>query len=143
MLEIVPFHPSHLANLNLQGFAGEMAKDPETVAALDKSGMAWSGLMDGRVVGCAGLIPQWPGRAVAWAVFGECLPMSAWFKITKAVRKVLAETQASGFHRIEMTVQEDFKQGHRWAEALGFNPVCVLRKYGPEGADHRLWERVA
>lgn len=143
MLEIVPFHPSHLANLKLKGFAGEMAKDPETVAALDKSGMSWSGLMDGRVVGCAGLIPQWPGRATAWAVFGEQLPMSAWFKITKAVRKVIAEAQASGFHRIEITVREDHPQGHRWAEALGFTPVVVLKKYGPDGSDHRFYERVA
>lgn len=143
MIEIIPFRSEHLANMKLQGYMRELAQDESIRAALGKDGMAWSALMDGRVVACAGILPQWTGRAVGWAVFGECLPLRAWFKITKAAKRVLDETQKSGFQRIEITVKEDFPQGHRWARALGFEAGQVMRKYAPDGSDHRMWERVA
>ena len=45
-------------------------------------------------------------------------------------------------HRIEVYIQTDYKTGHRWARALGFQPEGVLRKFGPDGKDHTIYGRV-
>jgi hypothetical protein len=40
-------------------------------------------------------------------------------------------------------VHAGFKDGKRWAEALGFSvETPVLRQYGPDGADHVGYLRI-
>ncbi len=61
----------------------------------------------------------------------------------KVTRKLLDKFErAFDLHRIEMYVQTDYKTGHRWARALGFQPEGVLRKFGPDGKDHTIYGRV-
>ena len=45
-------------------------------------------------------------------------------------------------HRIVMSVQEDFEEGIRWAEALGFEREGLMRKHGPTKLNHYLYARV-
>lgn len=45
--------------------------------------------------------------------------------------------------RIQMTTRFDLECGKRWARLLGFEQEGILRKYGPDGADHILYARVA
>jgi len=131
---IVPMQPEHLLSVVDSGILQEYAV--KHADSLCEHGFAC--LYPG-VVGCAGLVPHWPGRAVGWAFFRD-VPQKAWFEITKAARAKLHEFRGNGFNRIEITVKEDFMAGHRWAMALGFKPGPLLRKYGPDGSDHRMWE---
>jgi len=46
-------------------------------------------------------------------------------------------------HRIEMTVDCDFPQGHRWAKMLGFTMEAErMRGYRPDGGDCALYARL-
>lgn len=95
----------------------------------------------GRIAACGGLNKCWPGRAEAWAIFDLQLKSTAIFlAIHNAVRNVL---DACDFKRIECTVESDFKAGHRWAKALGFElEAPKLRAYMPGGADVSLYARI-
>lgn len=148
MVEFIPFEPAHLARLQLQA-AQEMLQpllaDPAYGESLVVPGLSWSGVaggpLFGRVVGCAGILPQSPGRAVAWALIGA-VPRHEWVKITAKVRAVLAEAHGRGFWRIEAIVREGFVPGTRWVRTLGFEIEGLLRAYAPDRADCFLYAKV-
>lgn len=99
---------------------------------------SWTGVIDGRPIGCAGVVQHWPGRYVSWAYLGlDTGPHMRW--ITRCALAGLERTKG----RIEMTVRADFPAGQRWAEMLGFQVETPrLEAYGPEGEDHVGYVRI-
>jgi hypothetical protein len=92
---------------------------------------SWTGVVDGRPVACAGFMPQWPGRTIAWAYLNANSGPHMLF-VTRAVRKALDKVKG----RIEFAVRRDFDAGHRWARLLGFDvETYVMKAYGPDGED--------
>lgn len=141
MLEFAPFQPKHLGVLRLQAaqaYLQPLLVKPEYGTALAGPD-TWTGIIDDRVVGCAGVLPQWPGRAIAWALLTRDLSARHFLRAHHKVLSVLRSAQRSGAHRIETTVDAGFDAGHRWARALGFRPEGLMRGYSPEGRDHVLY----
>lgn len=100
---------------------------------------SYTGMVDGEVVACAGLVRQWPTRHIAWALLNREKAPAHILWISRAVRAHLAGVKG----RIEMTVRADFPQGQRWAELLGFKiETPRLEKFGPEGEDHIGYVRI-
>jgi len=141
MLEFIRFEPAHLGALRLQAaqaYLQPLLLKPEYGAALTGPD-TWSGLLDGRIVGCAGILPQWPGRAIAWALLSHELCGRHFLRAHHQVLNVLRSAQHGGMRRIETSVDAGFNAGHRWARALGFRPEGLMRAYSPEGRDHVLY----
>lgn len=140
-MEIVPFKASHLRAMSLQSsqayFGNEIAK-PGYGEMLEASGEAFSGIHNGMVVGCAGVVTIWENRAYIWALLS---PESGrhFVQIHKAVRDKLATLP---HHRIEAAVDTNFAAGIRWIEMLGFEREGMMRKYTPNGMDSYLYARV-
>lgn len=128
--KLVPFRAWHLAWL---GRALEPGPWPDsgTLAMLETQ-RSYTGMVDGEVVVCGGVMMQWKYRHTCWALLGPSAPKYiSW--ITREARKVLAEVVG----RIELTVRCDFPAGQRWAELLGFQVETPrLKAFGPEGEDH-------
>lgn len=144
-LAFVPFRPHHLATLRLQAaqtYLQPLMTDAQYAAALTGP-HAWSGVLAGRIIGCAGIVPQWPGRAVAWALLTRELSAAHFLRAHHKVAAVLHAAHRDGHRRIETTVDAGFDAGHRWVRALGFAPEGLMRAYSPEGRDHVLYARVA
>lgn len=145
MISFVPYKPAHLAQLRLQ--PAQEALRPHLVRpgyaeSLAVPGLAWTGVADGVPVGCAGLLPQWEGRVVAWALFGN-VPKQAWATIVGKMRREFRALGALRRHRVEFTVPCDFGPGCRLAHILGFAaPGPPMREYGPDGRDHLMYERI-
>lgn len=145
MLSFVAFRPEHLAALQLQ--AAQAALQP--LLAQPSYGKAlvgpytWTGIVDDRVVGCAGLLPQWPSRAIAWALLTGELTARHFLRAHHKVVAVLAAAQRAGTRRIETSVDAGFDAGHRWVRALGFAPEGLMRAYSPDGRDHVLYARIS
>lgn len=142
MIEFVPYEPGHLALVDLQPAQAawrQWALRPGYAESLVAPGRAWTGLEDGRVLGCAGLaaVPGDPGRAVAWALFGR-IPPRLWPAVVAKVRRVFAE---SGLRRIEATVQDGFGNGCRLAHLLGLEVEGRMRAFAPDGSDQFLYAR--
>ena len=144
MVEFVPFVPGHLAVLRLQAaqdLLQPLLADPAYGVSIAVPGLSWSGITDGSVIGCAGILPQSPGRAIAWALIGS-IPARDWVAVTGMVRRQIAEARRHGLWRIEAVVRADFPAGRRWVEALGFACEGLMRAYGPDRSDCYLYARV-
>jgi hypothetical protein len=134
-VKIIPFESHHTKLMTPQSAqAFEVDYAPLEAAAGD----AWTAVVDGLPVACAGLIEMWKDRAQAWALLSadagpHMLP------ITRSIRFRLA---SSSFRRIEMAVDVDFEAGIRWAHMLGFEHECTARNYFPGGRTARLYARI-
>lgn len=143
-LTFAAFRPEHLPMLQLQAaqaYLQPLVARPDYAAALTGP-YAWSGLIGHNVIGCAGLLPQWPGRAIAWALLTRELSAAHFLRAHHKVIAVLRSAHANGIRRIETTVDAGFDAGHRWARALGFSPEGLMRAYSPDGRNHVLYAHI-
>ena len=96
----------------------------------------------GGVIGVIGFNKIWDGVVRAWAVFGEDVQKYP-IAFHKMVLKLIEHyTFILKIWRIEITVLCGFKQGMKWAEALGFIQEGIMKKFGPNKADFYLYARV-
>lgn len=139
---IVPMTAEHLAAIELQpaqAAAQAFLSDESYVAALSTAGHAYALLgPSGEVLACAGIIPMWHGRAIAWALVGA----AAGHRMVELHRAAMRAFDMHPVRRLETTVAAGFEQGHRWARLLGFTRECTMRAYAPDGSDCDLYARV-
>lgn len=105
--------------------------DREVALCLVGAPMQYAAVHENDVVCIFGAMEQWRGRWQIWSVMGE--NSGRWmFQLTKMG---LAFVKSLEGHRIDATVEADFKAGHRWMRMLGFAPEAVLVQYLPDGTD--------
>jgi hypothetical protein len=99
-------------------------------------GLAWTGLIDGRIAGCGGLIfiAGLPGCAAAWGVAAGWADEHL-LEMLRVFRRLMDATAAEyALRRVQMTLLTD--QPTDWAMELGFaaeSKCCVA------GHDAVLW----
>ena len=99
---------------------------------------------DREVIGCAGLIPQWKGRAIAWAWLSKNITNRDMVWIHMQVKNLFDRLQTDpDYKRIECSVSEPFTAAHRWVTMLGFKSEGIMKCYDPMGEDCRLYARIA
>lgn len=141
-LEFVPYKAGHLRVMLPQGAQRSdhaVLALPGNAEALEEGfGLsAWDGL---RCVAVAGVLPITPHRAIAWAVLSEQAAPS----MMQIVHKASGSLNLLPYRRIEMTVREDFKAGHRFARAVGMTLETPepMRGYGANGDDEMMYSRI-
>lgn len=138
---VEPYTPAHLTNLLLQpaqAYLRPHMSNPEYGRALQVPGLAFSCIEGDRVLGCAGLVPFWAGRAEAWAMFAANLNREFIYIHQAAVRFL----DSCGIRRVEAHVDAGFGQAQKWVEMLGFEYEGPLRAYTPDGRDCLRYARV-
>lgn len=142
MIQIVQFEPRHLLFMEVQGaqiMVKPVLRDPAYAPSLKNGGPAFSAIADGRVYCCAGVLVQWAGRGIAWALLARGLG-ARFIPIHRAVKQFLHETP---IQRIEATAELGFPEAHRWLLSLQFvREAERLRSYTPDGSDHALYALV-
>jgi hypothetical protein len=139
MISIVRFEREHAKRMCVQ--RQQLLDEFGEADAMSASfGDAWTALLDGRPIACAGVVEVWSGRAYAWALLAEDAGPHM-LAITRAIRCFL---QRAPYRRIEMAVTVGFDAGRRWAEMLGFQleTPTAMRNYLPNGKDAWLYARV-
>lgn len=145
-MQIVPYKPAHLDRVPPQwiqaGTAGLI--DRATAESLAIPGMAFSAVSCGCIVGCAGIVPLWPGVGQAWAVLSDTA-LAHPVTLTRAVEREMRRIESDhGLHRIQATVAETHVSGRRWLAWLGFELEGLMRNYGHGGAgDFWMYGRAA
>ena len=143
-MQIIPFEPPHLRAVAPQCAQAEHTAYVETLemAALVQPGAAFTAKEDGMVLGCAGVVPLWPGVGQAWAVFSDDLlehPVALTRSSERALERIAA---AYDMRRIQATVRDGHGRGARWLSFLGFELEGLLVNYGPGGAgDYWMYGR--
>ena len=96
-------------------------------------------------VAIGGLFPIWPGRAEAWLLLGPEIGLRETLAALTFCRVHMDMLQARDpdCHRIEMWVEADAPWCARFAERLGMRQEGLAKAWGPDGADHMLFARVA
>tara|TARA_R110000803_G_scaffold14586_3_gene40481 strand:+ start:6595 stop:7023 length:429 start_codon:yes stop_codon:yes gene_type:complete len=141
-MNVIPFKAEHLFGVDLQDSQAYLSNwvSHEQAAALEGTAWAYTGVIGNSIAGCAGVLPMWQGRGVAWAYISKIAARQHFISVHKSVSRFL---EACYIQRIEMTVDCDFEQGHRWAEMLGFTMEAErMRAYRPDGGDCALYARV-
>ena len=139
-MQITRLRKEHLETLVLQDAQAYLGDDivQAGYAEMLLSGMAFTGMVDGEVIGCAGCIEQWDNRAVAWALISK----DAGRHMVSAHRAVDGFLKQAPWRRIETTVDSSFSAGHRWMRMLGFSHEGRMIAYGPAGQDFDMYARV-
>lgn len=104
----------------------------DKIAQLDD---AYAVRFEDRMIGALGLLPVFPGQAMAWALLSSCGPR-IFSALHFRVRDFLSERTE---HRIEAHVAHDFRAGHRWLKTLGFIWEGCLRAWGPDAQNTDLY----
>ena|SRR3990167_4151730 len=141
MLSFGPFEAEHVAQLDVQPAQQRMLAylPPALLPVLEQR---WSNTIfkDGRPVLCGGVIEQWPGNAILWSFVGSGLTPGEFIAVHRLVAGFVKDLP---FRRVEMHVDADFPQAHRWARMLGF--ICEaprMRAFLLDGRDGALYARV-
>lgn len=109
---------------------------PEALEPLE----SYTARVDGRVVACGGFCPLWEGNVRAWAVIAGDIGGAGMVALTRVVRRGMDACTA---RRIEVEVDSQFPQAHRWVKMLGgFEWEGRMRKYSPDGRDCDRYARV-
>lgn len=138
MIDVERLTPEHLT-----GFTPHQVMDIPRESMFEEfsksDGDVWAFKHEGRVVGIGGLIPLWPGRAMAWMVM-EKDSGRGMIALTRFLPHFI---DAYGFARVEMWVSAGFDLGFRWAQLLGFQLETPepMRKYLADGGDAYLFSR--
>src|SRR5262245_49479687 len=116
-----PYIALDLCSLKIQAAQSQMDNikaDPAYARAVSLDGYTFTAEHEETILGCAGVIPQWRGRAIAWALLSdEARQLRLMSQITKVVVHFLDE-MAKEFWRIETAVKADWPPGAKWAERL-------------------------
>jgi len=137
---VVPFKAGHLETIKLQERQMYLSGWVSSEQALRLEDTPAYTLMDGDTpLLTAGILPQWEDRAIAWAYLSEMGPR----KFVGAHRAVKNFLDACYTKRVEMTVDVNFPEAHRWAKMLGFKMEAErMVAYSPDGRDCSLYARI-
>lgn len=84
---------------------------------------------------------QWEGVAHCWAIISDAIKAYP-LEFHKVIKK-LVDTSMVGIdlHRLEATVRADFPMGEKWLISLGFEFEGLLKCYGTDKSDYKLFAR--
>lgn len=95
---------------------------------------------DGRIVCVLGLLDQWEGRKLAWAIMAH----DAGDKLLPLCRAISAYLARAEYRRLEAYIDEGFQQGQRWASLLGFHneTPAPMQGFYPNGNAAYMYARI-
>jgi hypothetical protein len=136
-----PFKAEHLGQLRVQeAQRWTMAYvTPEILVQLEAQ---WSTTLfkNGRPILCGGVLPQRPDYGILWSFVGEGTTADDFRRIHYLVKRFIAGLP---YRRVEMHVDADFTNGHRWAKALGFScEASKMEAFLLNGGDAALYARI-
>jgi hypothetical protein len=131
----------------------------EEAAGLADCTNAWAARVDGQVLACFGVAEMFAGRqGIGWSLLGVGLGRHH-LPLTRFVRDVVIgesplarietfapcaeapHTTGSQIELVSYALQHPTPEV-RWAMAVGFLPLCVLRKFGAASETFMLFERI-
>lgn len=137
MFEFIPFKKEHIYPLLEQTINIGVKKELTETQILELENLeSYTGVSDGEVVCCCGVMKCWEGRGFMWTIFSEACKKN-FISVFRAAKKAFAE---SDYNRIEMAVPYEMTFAKRRAEMLGFKMECErARKFLPNGTDATIY----
>jgi len=95
---------------------------------------------NGKPILCGGVITQRPDYGILWSFVGSDVTPHDFFHLHRLARLFI---RSLPYRRLEMHVDCEFVNGHRWARALGFRCEAPrMRAFLLNGLDAALYARI-
>lgn len=138
-MKVTPFKAEHFWSLDVQPAQAYVRNyvTPESIEQLE-SMQTFSCVTDDEVLACFGWQELYPHRASAWAYISRNAGPHL-LGMTRIAKRLIFGLP---HFRVEMEVDCEFEQGHRWARMLGFTLEAeCLRGLRMDGGDSALYAR--
>ena len=139
-MDVVQFETGHLELLKVHKYMEHIQKDfgKEYRDFLAKF-PAYTAMVDGKAVACAGMVQTGVYRWQAWALISKDSGKHM-LHLTRAIKHYMKNLSTP---RIETHVRADFEAGIRWIEVLGFKRETPepMKNWGDDGYDYYLYAR--
>lgn len=106
----------------------------EAILAQAMAGPAFTAVIDGRPLGCAGLVLPWPGVGMAWMKLGDDIGRHGLW-LTRTVKRFLRDAiRIYHLHRIEAITLDGHHVNQQWLQVLGFHveQYGIARQFLPD-----------
>lgn len=138
MYRIIPFKKEHLECMEMREHESRMMD--VSVMEYFESGEGYTGLVDGVIVACFGVVVTSDGRGEVWQVPSKFVEKYA-RTYCRYTKNWLMGVQADyGLRRME-TISLDDALHNRWMKYLGFEKEGVKRKLFFD-KDYAMWGRI-
>lgn len=105
----------------------------ELSKAREAVGLAYTGTVNGEVVGCAGLDLFWPGVGEVWLLLCETsMPIRTITVLKEGLKELIKE---NNLHRIQCHIRHDLPKGVKLVEHLGFEFEGIAKKFTHDKMD--------
>lgn len=96
---------------------------------------------DDKVIALVHWDEHWQGVVTCYALFSNLV---YWYPMkVRELKKYIVETmKKNNYHRVQMYVREDYIEGQRFAEFLGFNVEGSLEKFGMDKSNYFIFGKV-
>jgi len=109
---------------------------------LEQEGLAFTGLINDKIIASAGMKKLWKGVAEGWVL----ATYDIWNYPTVTARAIKKNfeilAKENNLTRIQTAVRADFGIGIRFAKWLGLENEGLMKKYGHDGTDHYRFARL-
>ena len=144
-MKTVPFLREHFVELAEQDAQHHSRLVGDWKAMLDhaiRPDLSFSGIENGYLIACGGIMPIWEGVAECWFFGGELL-RSRKLSVVKTLVSTLAEmVREQNIRRLQAVVHCEWDEAQRFVEFLKFKQEGLLEGYGPDGSDHYMYSRI-
>lgn len=139
----IPYKPGHLDCIEAKEvFESEEAIATRIAQISPLPGVHIETILFGRIpVAIMGLNHMRDGVAEVWTVISERAKEHPMSFHRAVLGRLHAYEKKMKLVRMSMTVREDFEEGIRWAELLGFEREGLMKRFGPNGQNHFLYAR--
>ncbi len=143
---LVDFEWNHLDRLNLRefdrmGFEAVPENKEQLQVYLD-CGMVFTGMVDNNIIMIGGVCVSRPKVGFAWVMTSPFVENNKVF-FHKGCKMVIdMGIKEFKLHRIETTILEGHEISKNWAERIGFEQECLMRKFDADGNNYYLYARV-
>ena len=112
---LIPFKAEHL--LSFVDKNTDILQEMRHAVEKERRGPAFTAIVDGRVIGCGGVMVMWPGVGAAWvSVDKDITRYGIW--LTRNVKAALRDiVKGLGLHRVEAVALSH----SRWLKIVGFH----------------------
>ena len=144
MLEFRKYIPEDYLRINRRYFdmlTFQNFPSPRATGEHLAKGPAYTGLADGEIVACGGILPLWKGVGEAWVISSELVPKYPLF-FHRTISWMLDHLiEKMKLVRVQTTVHSKHERSIKWVERMGFVNEGLMRKY-IAGEDYIRFARV-
>lgn len=127
MIQIVPFRKEHIAYVNVRDAekCHVNLKDPNLnfcYTYYQYKSISFTGIVDGKVIGCAGIFESSPGVGEFWMATAKDIDIK--YSVLKAIKKMFdIIIKQTNFSKYRLYVEENFDESINMVKWLGFKEV--------------------